>query len=326
MGGSPETHDRDGIGPDEPGGPSGGDSDPGVPAMTKRNSGWGRERLVLEIATLLLLVGSGIAGWRWFRWTRSDDYQFQRVDAEGSALAHDLEGMDITDRWIALTALTRDTAEAKIRAAQISNPYYRLQTLSLLTATLAKAGAAGDAEVAGRQFSEIARVVADSSSAVDDPERKVRFLEPIAMAMARAGLTEPARSVARQTSDEANRIPDALARSSTLSSLARKFAEWRNFDLSRSIVLKIEVPGLRSSAMIELAAILARAGQLDQAKVVALQGLEAAARIPGADARTAAQFEAAPVLARIGLADEARDTACGSSIRRRDGQPCIPSR
>ena len=306
---SSATHDSNEIGPDALGGTYGSGSDRSRVASKRRESGWSRERRVLVIVASLLLIGPGIAAWRWFRWTRTDAYQFQRVDAEATALIHGFQGWDGTDRWIALTALARDPAEASIRASEISNPFYRIQTLSLLTATLAKAGAESDAEAAGRQLSEVARVLEDSTSSAQDPDQSIRLLEAIAIAMTRAGLAVPARAVAIRARDKALQITDALVRSRILASLCRKLAERGQFDLAQEGVIRIEDPVTRTGELTELASILARSNRFEEARAVALRAIEAAARIPNTDSRAAARFDIAPVLARIGLADQARDTS-----------------
>ena len=308
MSRSPLQNDLDGMEQDAPSGAIDGDGEPDIPAGVGQGSGRER-RCVVLIVVILLVVPSVIAAWKWFRSTRTDAYQFRRVDAEASALVRDLEGMEVADRWIALSALSRDVGEALARASDIGKPYYRIHTLSLLTATLAKAGDFGDAEAAGRQLSELARELEDSVPGMPDSQQKVTSLEAIALALTKAGLAEPARAVATRARDEALRIPDAFVRSGTLGSLASKCAAWGQIDLSRSIVLKIEDPGQRSSKMAELVPILIRSGQVDQAKEVALQATEAATRIPDAQARSASLSLAAPVLARAGLFDQAQDIA-----------------
>lgn len=207
----PVTQDSDRTRPATPSGSSNGVSEQGIRSSLNDNPGWVGRRSALVIVVFAVLVPSSIAAWRWFLWTRTDAYQFQRVDAEATALIHEWQGWDGTDRWIALTALARDPFEASIRAGEISNPFYRIQTLSLLTATVAKAGAETDAETAGRQLSEVARLLEDSSSSAQDPEQSIRLLEAIAMATSRAGLAVPARAVAFRARDQVLQITEVSA-------------------------------------------------------------------------------------------------------------------
>jgi hypothetical protein len=325
MSRSPLQSDRDGR---EQGAPSeriAEDGEPDISARVRPDSGRGRRFLVV-IVLFLVFAWSIVAALKWFRWTRTDAYQFQQVDAAASVLVPDLEGMEVTDRWIALSALARDPGEALIRASAIGNPYYRIQTLSLLTATLAKAGDVGNAEAVGRQLAELARMMEDSVTARQDSQETVRSLEPIAMALMKGGLAEPARAVATRARDEALKIPDAFFRSQALSDLASKCAESGQIELSWSIVQKIEDPGQLSLKLTELAPALIRAGQLDRARQVALQAIEVTARIADAQARSESLFSAAPILARVGLFDQARTPPCAWSTHCRDGRTCIPSR
>ena len=103
-----------------------GDGEPGIPSGTAPGACWYRRRVVV-IAVIFVALPLLIAGGKWFLWTRTDDYQYRRVDAEASALIRELEGMGSVDRWIAMTALARDAGEAEIRAGQLGNDYHRIQ-------------------------------------------------------------------------------------------------------------------------------------------------------------------------------------------------------
>jgi hypothetical protein len=170
------------------------------------------------------------------------------------ALLPELEGTDAAYRWIAMTALAKDGSEAGIRANAIGNPDHRMQALSVLTATLARAEATAEAASAGRQLAELARVLEESAAKIQDPLQRVTALKTIAKALARAGLSEPARSVARRTSEATLDIPDAGTRSATLRALALEFARCGPADLSQTFAREIDDPQLRSRAMTEVAA------------------------------------------------------------------------
>src|SRR5439155_14374541 len=131
--------------------------------------GRGRSAIGITAVAVLIVIPSSLAAWKWFQWTRTDAYQLQRIEAQASALLPELEGIDATYRWIAVMALRTGGGDASTRAREIRNPYYRIQALSLLTATLAKAGATDEAEGARRQLSEVARVLEESTSNIADP-------------------------------------------------------------------------------------------------------------------------------------------------------------
>jgi hypothetical protein len=232
---------------------NGGPEEPGRPEETGPPPGPGR-RLALLIAAVVVLIPSSLAGWKWFQWTRSEAYQLQRIETQASALLPELEGTDAANRWIAMTALAKDGSEAGIRANAIGNLDYRMRALSVLTATLARAKAAEEAASAGRQLAELARVLEESASKIQDPLQRVTALKTIAKALAQAGLTEPARAVARRTSEATLDIPDAGTRSTTLNALALEFARCGPADLSQSFAREIDDPQLRSRAMTELVA------------------------------------------------------------------------
>ncbi len=301
---SPEPTERDQEMSESSNGPIGGGDDPDLLAGVGLRAGRSR-RLTMAVAALFVLVPAGVAGWKWFQWTRTDTYQLQRVEAQASALLPQAEGFDAVDRWIVVTALAHGGDEAGIQASQIKNPYYQIRALSQIAATLAKAGADREAEAAGRELSEVARVLEGSVATLTNPEPRATTLAAIFVALARAGLTEPARAVARRANEEALQISDASTRSRSLLALALTFGEFGLIERSRSIILAIEDPEQRVSAMVELVTVLMRSGHLDQARTIARLAADNAAQVQDEHRRLAASNSAVDCLVQAGLADEA---------------------
>jgi hypothetical protein len=210
--------------------------------------GVARTRPAVAVLAAAALIVSGIGGLTWFWWTRTDRYQLQRVEAEAPDLLAKLAGADATYRWIAVLALANSGSEATITASAMADPYDRLQALSRVTAILAVAGESDDAERAGRELVEVARVLVESASRVQDPLKRIASLKRVALALADAGRAEPARAVATRIGEASLEIADPQARFTTFGELSAEFARSGHRDLSIAVLEQIDDPEQRLKA------------------------------------------------------------------------------
>jgi hypothetical protein len=279
--------------------PAGGESSDGLlddgpggrgrPAGSSAVSGADRCRWAafLGLIVAFILIAGGLAAWKWWQATRTDSSEVQRIEDHASALLPGLAGTAASCRWIAVLALAKDPGEARIKALEIENPYDRIQALSVLTATLAKAGLDDEAEAAGRQLSEVARVLVESASQIQDPQQRQTALQTIAVALAGAGagLAAPARAAAQRATDaaietaQANALESIAKRADHASpavTIAKDLARKHQFRKARAVAESCAQPTDRLDAFTTILAEYAKLGKPHLAPV--LEELEAPAR------------------------------------------------
>ena len=215
-----------------------------------------RHRITIVIA---VFIPAAITGWMWHQWTRTDAYQIERIEAEAEALLPQLEGTDSSDRWMAMLALAKNGDWAASKPDKITNPYYQIQALRLVAATLAKAGLPSQAHEVAGLLQETSRPLQERACEIKDPVQQVTALQTIIVALADTGLAQAAGEAARQALTTALSIPDASLRSATLHTLAAALARHGLTIEATRAALEIKDRPQRLNALSEIASLLNRA-------------------------------------------------------------------
>jgi hypothetical protein len=272
--------------------------------------------IVVGVVAVAALIPAVFTGRMWLRSTHADAYQIERIQAEAEALLPQLEGMNVSDRWMAMLALVKHGDLAAVKASRIGNPYSRIEALRLVATTLAKAGLTSQAEEVAALLRETARPLLERVSEIKDPIQQVTALQTITRVLAEAGLAEAAGEAAQQTLTTALSMPDAGVRSATLITVAAELARLGRFLESKRAALEIKDPAQRLNALTKIASTLRRAGPNDRireieqlAREAATSARETALQEQNLTKRGRALASIALDLAQAKVADQARETA-----------------
>jgi tetratricopeptide (TPR) repeat protein len=266
-----------------------------------------RVRWGLALVVLPLLVPAAFAGWRWYQWTRTDDYQAERIYAQVPALLDELEAMDSVDRWLAVAAIADDPRQARARALAIKEPYHRLRALGRLSAALSRAFDVPEATVTRRELAEAARVLEASVAEIADPGRRAEAIKAIALALCDAGMFDESVAVARRAGAAAGGKDGRTALGPAWSRLAVELAKRGQSESAIALACDVDDPSMRLKALTEIATCPLAWG--DSAREAARRALASAEQETDATRRRQALGEAATALAAVGMMEEARATA-----------------
>ncbi len=269
----------------------------------------GRWRLVAGLVVVVVLGVGGFFGWKWFRWTRSDAYQLQRIHAQAPALVDSLEGTESLDRWLAAAALANDWRASLRRAAAIKDPYHRLRALGRLTSTLDRAGLADAAQRTRELTNESARMLESSAARKTDPAQRIEGTRAVALALVDARLFEPALAVIRLAAEDVRGTPAEATLATARGQIAEEFAVLGQAEQALDLAAGIENAEVRRQTLIAVAVRLEKAGLADRAREAARRALDVAEKETDPVRRWPAISAAAIAMARVGLADDAEAAA-----------------
>jgi tetratricopeptide (TPR) repeat protein len=160
---------------------------------------------------------------------------------------------------------------------------------------------------------EIAKAMAEAgmseeavtvAAGIEDAGRRSVGLREIATAMARAGRVEEAKKVFQEGVKVAEQIKDAWHRSTALEEIATAMAEAGRFEEARKVAERIEIAGRRSEALRGIATAMAKAGRVEEPKKVFEEAVRVAERIGDPRWRSEALTGIATAMAKAGRVEE----------------------
>ena len=203
----------------------------------------------------------------------------------------------------AVWAILGQTTRAQAFATSITNPYQQTQAVAQIAGALARVGKYEQAE-------QFARTINDPAGhALNDPAGHALALAHVAKGIAQSGQHERAADLAGQAEQIARTITDPNEQASALIQIAAALARAGRHEQAEQLADTITDRAGHVLALAHVAEALAHDGQHEQAADLAGQAAAASLTIADPDEQALALAQVAGALARAGQHEEAADLA-----------------
>jgi hypothetical protein len=204
--------------------------------------------------------------------------------------------------WITGTyAEAGEFEKAREIATEIHDPSGRAAALARVAVAFVEAGKLELARHIAEQGQEAAAGITDQSV-------RAERLARVAFAFARAGMVEAAQKIAEEARQPGAAVTH-YARDKLFTSLAVAFAESGAVEKAWQTVSEIPIAQKQADALAKVSAVLARAGEIQQALQTAERARRVVAEVVDPQSRAVALARVAGVLARAGAVEQARQAA-----------------